>query len=54
MLTVVYMKVVTENTDKIAVEGRTSQTEAGSIKDKNLINVSLQSVSWIITIYYFY
>ena len=28
---------------------RTSQTEAGSIKDKNLINFSLQSISGIIT-----
>ena len=54
------MKVVTKNTNKIAVKGmterlRTSQTEVGSIKDKNLINFSLQSISWIITIkHYFY
>ena len=33
---------------------RNSQTEAGSKKNKNLINVNLQSVSWMITTYYFY
>ena len=33
---------------------RNSQTEAGSKKSKNLINVNLQSVSWMITTYYFY
>ena len=60
MLTVVYMKVLTKNTNKIAVKGmterlRTSQTEVGSIQDKNLINFSLQSISWIITTkHYFY
>ena len=50
MLTVVYMRVVTGMTGPL----RTSQTEAGSIKDKKLINVSLQSFPWIITKYYFY
>ena len=63
MLTVVYMKVVTKNTNKSCSVGkvkgmtgplRTSQTETGSIIDKNLVNVSLQSISWIITTYYFY
>ena len=50
MLTVVYMKVVTKNTNKSCSVGkvkgmtgplRTSQTETGSIKNKNLIKVGL-------------
>ena len=32
---------------------RTSQAEAGSINDKNLIDAKLQLISWIITTYYF-
>ena len=33
---------------------KTSQTGAGSIKDKNLINIRVQLISWIITTHYFY
>ena len=63
MLTVVYRTIVTENTKKncsvgkvkdMTVPLRTSQVDIGSIKDKNLTNVSLQSISWTITTYYFY
>ena len=32
---------------------RTSQTEKGSVKNKKLINVSLESISWIVKTCYF-